>query len=73
MVYRFLTDVVVPTTGIALTHGIGLTPDEFWIAKRNVSAAWFSTVPADATFVYVTASSAATVTVFARNSLAIME
>ena len=76
MTYRFLTKVAAAIAGQSLTHGLLTTPDEYFLAPEDAAAAtavFFSTVPVDATHVHITASVTGTVTVVARNALAIMK
>lgn len=67
---RFATKgITVPNTGVSVAHGLGQTPDEYWINQRGAPGASGVFLPAatavDGTNVYVSAAAAATADVFA--------
>lgn len=69
-----IPNVAIPIAGVAITHGLtdkgaAITPDEYHMepkAAPPAAQAFWSSTPADNTFVYLTAGSTQTVDVFAR-------
>jgi hypothetical protein len=60
MTYRFKsTNISLGTTGSTIAHGLGATPDEYFVSYRGAPQAmtgaivFFSTTPVDATNVPV--------------------